>query len=163
MELRRWLQAFKDLHERARKGTLNATEREKYLEQREELARAVVAGQQLTTLPGHTARQMMRVAKALQIDLDLNEGRQRFMTMHISAGGFGTLMVKPPTQGQAVGFVLKIPGATEPMVGRVKMLDAQKRTGNFLVSFAFEDLTPEGLEQLEMVLFDSVLQQFQGV
>ena len=163
MELAAWIRAFRSLHEQARKGDLSASETVIYHGQREELARALVVAQRLTTLPGQTARQSLRVARALQLDLDLDEGRQRVMTMHLSTGGFGTLLQKSPAVGAAIGFSLRLPGSTELLVGRARVVDAHKRVGNSLVSFAFEPLPDAAREQLELCLFDTVLQQFQGV
>ena len=163
MDLRSWITAFKVLHERARKSDLSSGERSQYLSNREELAGALVAAQRLTLLPGQTARQSLRVARALQIDLDLLEGRVRVMTMQVSSGGFGALLAKDPGPNQAIGFTMRVPASADPIIGRVKVCDVQKRTGNFLISFAFDGaLSAADQDRLEMILFDTVLQQFDG-
>jgi PilZ domain len=161
MELRLWIAGFKALHERARKGSLSGEERKQYLDLRDELAKAMCSAQRLETLPGQTPRQTMRVARGLQVDLELAEGRQRLMTMNISIGGFAALMPKdlnPKTP--PIGFAMRLPGSSEPLIGRVRVASSQKRPGNALVSFAFTELGASDQERLELALFDSVLQQF---
>ena len=163
MELRLWIANFKALHQRARKGELSGEERKQYLSLREELAKAMCSAQRLQTLPGQTQRQSMRVARALQIDLELPEGRQRLMTMNISVGGFAALLPKEPSKSAGlIGFSLRLPGSTEPLIGRVRVVDVQKRPGNAMVSFAFNELGAAEQERLELALFDVVLQQFEG-
>jgi len=163
MELKQWLEQFSRLHAKARAGQLSAAEKAGYLERRDELARALVVAQRLTILPGQTPRQALRVSRALQVDLDLPGGRIRAMTQNISAGGFGALLGQLPNESEAIGFTLKQPGSTEPIVGRCRVRDIQKRQGNHLVSFVFEELAVESRERIEMTLFDAVMEQFEGM
>jgi hypothetical protein len=163
MELKLWLDQFSRLHAKARAGKLSQSEQVSYLERRDELARALVAAQRLSVLPGQTPRQALRVARALQIDLELPGGRVRAMTQNISSGGFAALLGQLPNEAESIGFSLKQPGAPEPILGRCRVRDIQKRAGNHLVSFAFEALSPEAQERIEMTLFDAVMEQFEGV
>jgi hypothetical protein len=163
MELRLWIAGFRALHDRARKGDLSSEERRQYLAQRDELAKAMCSAQRLTAPPGQTPRQAMRVARAMQVDLELPEGRQRLMTMNVSIGGFAALMPKELDKKSApIGFSMRLPGSPDPLLGRVRVADIQKRTGNVLISFAFNEMGAAEQERLELVLFDSVLQQFDG-
>src|SRR5450432_3052660 len=162
MELKQWIDEFSRLHARARKGDLSPDERTKYRERRDELARALVTAQRLTVLPGQTPRQALRVTRALQIDLDLTGGRVRAMTQNISSGGFGALLGHLPKESESIGFTMKQPGSTEPIVGRCRVRDIQTRTGTHLVSFVFEDLAEESRERIEMTIFDTVMEQFEG-
>ena len=162
MELKQWLDEFSRLHARARKGELTPAEGASYRNRRDELARALVTAQRLTVLPGQTPRQALRVTRALQIDLDLAGGRVRAMTQNISTGGFGALLGQTPKENEAIGFTLKQPGGTEPIVGRCRVRDIQTRAGNHLVSFMFEDLPEESRERIEMTIFDTVMEQFEG-
>ena len=163
MELRYWVATFKALHDRARKGELSSAERAQYLAQREELARALVVAQRLVTLPDQTARQTLRVARALHVELELLEGRQRVVTQHLSSRGFGAVVPKELVRNTAIGFSLRLPSTADPIVGRVKVLDVQARTGEILISFAFNELGAADLERLELLLFDTILQQFEGM
>jgi hypothetical protein len=156
MELRLWIAGFRALHDRARKGELANEERRQYLGLREELAKAMCSAQRLQSLPGQTPRQTMRVARALQVDLELPEGRLRVITMNISIGGFAALLPREIEKGSApIGFSMRLPGTPDPLLGRMRVADVQKKAGSALISFAFN-------ERLEMALFDTVLQQFDG-
>ncbi len=163
MELKLWLDQFSRLHAKARKGQLSPSEQVTYVDRRDELAKALVTAQRLTVLPGQTPRQALRVARALQIDLDWpGSARVRAMTQNISVGGFAALLGQLPNETEVVSFTLKEPGAAEPIVGRCRVRDIQKRSGNHMVSFVFEDLAPETRERIEMTLFDAVMQQFEA-
>jgi hypothetical protein len=162
MELKKWIDEFNRLHVRARKGDLSAADQVSYRERRDELARALVTAQRLTVLPGQTPRQALRVTRALQIDLDLAAGRVRVMTQNISTGGFGALMGQMPKENESIGFTLRQPGGTEPIVGRCRVREIQTKTGTHLVSFVFEELNDEARDRIEMTIFDAVMEQFQS-
>src|SRR5271170_942022 len=110
MDLMAWISTFTKLHEKARKKELDAEDLKTYHTGREELARAIVVAQRLTLKEGETPRQARRVARAVQIDLDLSCGRVRALTMDISKGGFSTIIEKAPGPTERVGFTLKVPG-----------------------------------------------------
>ena len=75
--LTEWLLTFRQLHEKARRGQLRDAELARYRAGRDELARALLAAQRLQLKPGETPRQALRVARALQLDLDLPTARLR--------------------------------------------------------------------------------------
>ena len=95
-----WISAFRELHERARRGALTAAEQAAYRTGRDELARALLAAQRLTLKTGETPRQALRVARALQLELDLPTERQRSVTIDVSTGGFSAntarITMRPP-------------------------------------------------------------------
>jgi len=161
MSLAEWLRTFRDLHERARRGSLKAAEEVAYRAGREELARALLAAQRLTLKPGETPRQALRVARALQVDLDLLTSQQRAITIDLSTGGFSCLLAKAPPLGDDVGFSLRLP-ATEPLAGRVRVADVKPLQGNVRVAFQFAGLEPKDRERLELFVFDTVLAQLSG-
>lgn len=156
-----WLLRFRDLHERARRGQLRDAELQLYRSGRDELARALLAAQRLTVKPGETPRQALRVARALQLDLELATGRQRAITLDLSTGGFATLLAKAPPLGEDCGYSMRIPAA-EPLVGRARVSDAKPLTGNVRVAFQFVALSADDRERLELFIFDTVLAQLQG-
>src|SRR5512140_3641701 len=94
--LSEWLRSFRELHERARKGQLGKAEEPAYRAGRDELARALLSAQRLTVKPGETPRQALRVARALQVDLDLLTSSARAITVDLSTGGFSCLLAKSP-------------------------------------------------------------------
>ncbi len=76
-----WLQAFRQLHEKARRGPLRDQDLEAYRAGRDELARALLAAQRLALRPGETPRRALRVARAARVErlhvLTLREGEAR--------------------------------------------------------------------------------------
>lgn len=153
-----WLAAFRTLHEKARKGALTANERDEYRAGRDELARALLAAQRLTVAQGLPPRQAIRVARALQLDLDLLTSRERAITLDVSSGGFSCLLAKAPPLGEEVRFSLRIPGA-EPLAGSARVTDAKPNGGNVRVSFQSIGLSPEEKERVELFVFDTLLAQ----
>jgi c-di-GMP-binding flagellar brake protein YcgR len=155
------MSTFRDLHERARAGKLNARDLATYRAGRDELARALLAAQRLTLRAGQTARQALRVTRALQVDLDLVTSRVRAVTLDVSTGGFAALLEKAPPLGDEVGYHLRIP-ASEPVAGRARVADVKPQTGNVRVAFQLVNVSPEDRERLEMFVFDTVLAALAG-
>ncbi len=158
MSLADWLAAFRELHERARRGELAPQESADYRAGRDELARALLAAQHLGLRPGETPRQALRVARALQVDLETATSRVRAMTIDISVGGFSALLAKPPPLDEEVKYALRLP-ATEPMEGAAHVVGVKAQPGNVRVCFAFEDVSENDRERLELLIFDTVLAQ----
>jgi PilZ domain-containing protein len=153
-----WLSAFRILHEKARKGTLVGIERDDYHAGRDELARALLAAQRLTVAQGQPPRQAIRVARALQLDLDLLTSRERAITLDLSTGGFSCLLAKAPPLGDEARFSLRLPGA-EALSGHARVTDAKPNAGNVRVSFQMIGLSPEERERVELFVFDTLLAQ----
>lgn len=156
MSLSQWLSEFRDLHERVRRGSIAERDLAIYRKAREELARALLAAQRLTLKPGETPRQALRVARALQVDLDLLTSRERAITIDLSTGGFACLLAKSPPLGDEVGFTMRIP-ASEPMSGRARIADVKPHAGNVRVAFQFVGMEAAEKERLELFVFDTVL------
>jgi hypothetical protein len=158
MRLAEWLTAFRDLHQKARRGQLGPGEEATYRAGRDELARALLAAQRLTVKPGETPRQTLRVARALQVDLDLLTSRERAVTTDVSTGGFATLLSKAPPLGDEVGVSLRLPAA-EPLVCKVRVTDSKPMGSHVRVSVQFVNLSAAERERLELFVFDTVLAQ----
>ena len=156
--LTQWLLGFRQLHEKARRGQLSEGEQLAYRAGRDELARALLAAQRLTLRPGETPRRALRVARALQVDLDLVTSRERAVTIDLSTGGFSCLLAKAPPLGDECGFSLRLP-ATEPLAGRARVTDARAAVGSVRMSFQFVGLSEADKERLELLVFDTVLEQ----
>jgi len=157
VSLAEWLKGFRELHERARGGQLSKAELETYRGARDELARALLSAQRLTVKPGETPRQSLRVARALQVDLDLLTSTARAITIDLSTGGFACLLAKAPS-GDEFGFSLRLPGA-EALTGKVRVADVKPQQGNVRISFQFCGLSAEDRERVELFVFDTVLSQ----
>jgi hypothetical protein len=156
--LSEWLSAFRDLHERARRGSLGPGEQAAYRTGRDELARALLAAQRLTLKSGETPRQALRVARALQVELDLPTARERAVTIDLSTGGFSTLLTRAPPLGDDLGVSLRLPAA-DPLVCRARITDARPQAGHVRVAVRFVDMPPAERERLELFVFDTVLAQ----
>ena len=129
MSVNAWLQEFRALHKRARHKQLkDEEEKQLYLQAREQFARALTAAQGMTLKPGEMARQTFRVAQAMQIELSLNTGIVRAMTLDISKGGFSVVLGKPPAENEMVGFTLKMPDGMDPIIGRAKLVASKSRS-----------------------------------
>jgi hypothetical protein len=158
MSLAQWLATFREMHERARRGALDARDLAIYKAGRDELARALLAAQRLTLKPGETPRQALRVARALQVELDLLTSRERAITLDLSTGGFACLLAKGPPIGDEIGFTMRMPAA-EPLAGRARVADVKPHAGNVRAAFQFLNLSAEEKERLEAFVFDTVLAQ----
>ena len=154
-----WVEQFRALHARARKGPLPENEKRRYLAACEQFARALTAAQGMSLPPGQSARRSFRVAQGLQVDLSLSTGQVRAMTLDVSVGGFSVMMHKPPGESEELGFTLRLPGNLEPVTGRAKMVSAQRKIGTHRVSFSMQGLTEKDGERLEMALFDLALER----
>jgi hypothetical protein len=153
-----WLLGFRQLHEKARRGQLREAELLTYRAARDELARALLAAQRLQLKAHETPRRALRVARALQLDLDLGTSRERAITLDVSSGGFSCLQAKAPPLGDEVGFSLRIP-AGDALAGRARVHDVKPQQGNARVSFVFVNLTDAEKERVELFVFDAVLAQ----
>jgi hypothetical protein len=158
MGIAEWVAAFKVLHEKARKKELAGQELSDYRAGREELARALVAAQHLTMQPGQSPRQALRVARALQVDLESPVRKDRLTTFDLSLGGFSALLSRAPAHDEELTATLRIPG-TEPLSAKVTVAGSKAQPGNMRVSFAFGNLPEADRERLELAIFDAVLAQ----
>ena len=159
MSVNQWVEQFRELHTRARKGPLSELEKRRYLSERERFARALTAAQGMSLPPGMSARRNFRVAQGLQVDLDLADGKTRTMTLDISVGGFSVMLHKPPPDSEQPGFSLRMPGNADPLVGRAKIVSVQRKLATHRVSFMFQGLAEKDAERLEMTLFDLALER----
>jgi hypothetical protein len=128
---------------------------------REELARAMLAAQRLSLKPGETPRRALRVARALQLDLELGAINQRTVTLDLSTGGFSTLLARPPALGEEVKISMRLPAA-EPLTCRARITEVKPLAGSARVSAQFLDLPAADLERLELYIVDAVLALLAG-
>src|SRR5512142_1487654 len=161
LSLAEWMKGFRDFHERARSGKLGPDDLQTYRAARDELARALLSAQRLTVKPGETPRAALRVARALQVDLDMLTSSARAITVDLCTGGFACLLAKAPPSGDEIGYSLRLPG-TEPLTGKVRVADIKPQQGNVRVSFQFVGMSGEERERVELFVFDTVLAQLAG-
>lgn len=157
MSLKEWLTRFQAHHAQARAGTLDTDGWAAYRAGREELARALMAAQRASLKPGELARQL-RVARALQADLDLADGKVRAVTLDVSADGFGALLARAPPLGEVVAVQLRLLKG-EPVRAKAKVTGVQKQGASARVSFTFAEIGGADRDRVEMLVFDTVLSQ----
>jgi hypothetical protein len=156
--LTEWLLSFRLLHDKARAGLLRDSELVRYRTGRDELARALLAAQRVQLKTGELPRRALRVARALQLDLDVVTSQVRAITIDISTGGFSCLLAKAPPLGDEVRFSLRLPAA-EPLAGRARVHDVKALPGNVRVAFEFVGFSEADKERVELFVFDTVLAQ----
>jgi hypothetical protein len=158
MDLAAWLTAFKLLHEKAKSGTLDGPGEQAYRTRREELARALLRAQGLARQPGQSPRQTLRVARALQVELEGRGRKDRLTTYDISMGGFAAPMSDAPRPEEALTATVRFPEG-DPLVTPVTVVGMKPQAGNVRVSFSFGKLRGQAAERLESAIFDMVLLQ----
>jgi len=157
MSLKDWLVRFKAQHEQARAGNLSGDGLAAYRAGRDELARALLGAQAAGLKPGEVPRQALRVARALQADLEWSVDRVRAVTQEISVGGFSVLLTKAPPTDEEIKISLRLPGA-EVVTGKARVVGSVVQPSAVRVSFAFDRLGPAERDKLEFAVFDTVLQ-----
>ena len=160
MGLAEWLRVFRSLHERALKGELEGVEAADYRTGCDELARALMAAQRLALRPGEAPRHVLRVARALQVDLVARAGSFRAMTIDVSVAGFSILVGKVPSSEEHTA-TLRVPGSA-PIVAKVRPGEAKQQPGNVRIAFLFQALPDEDRHRLEMLVIDTALSQLVG-
>ncbi len=158
MSLKDWLVHFKEQHDQARAGELSPDGWAAYRAGRDELARALLAAQRASLRPGETPRQALRVARALQADLDWTTDRVRAVTLDISTGGFAVLLAKAPPSAEEVKVQLRIPGGDQ-LGALARVAGVQAQSTAVRVAFAFLRIAEADRERLEFLVFDTVLGQ----
>ena len=160
MSLKEWLVRFKAQHEQARAGRLSGDGLADYRAGRDELARALLGAQAASLKPGEVPRQALRVARALQADLEWSVDRVRAVTQELSAGGFSVLLAKVPPTDEEIKVQLRLPGG-EVISGRARVAGSVVMPAVVRVSFSFQGLGAAERDRLEFAVFDTVLQSIQ--
>jgi hypothetical protein len=150
---------FRVLHTRARKGQLSEEERPLYLSAREQFARALVDAQGMTLEPGQSARRTFRVAEELAVELWLEGKPLKVTTLDVSCGGFSAMLPRALEPEQVVAVSLHLPGEARPVSVNARVASVRPRGEQRRVSFAFQELPETESERLESVLLDVALER----
>lgn len=156
---------FRELHEKAKSGSLGAQDRPEYVQARRELGRLLLIAQQMNH-NGKTLRAALRIAQLIKVELDLGGSTpERTSTMDLASGGFAALLQASQPMGRMAGFTLHVPAfagsGTQPIIGKAKVVSTRSQGSLHRVSFAFDALTPASQELLDMAIIDYVLRRFQ--
>lgn len=158
MSIADWLRLFRTLHEKAKQGALSPEDAEAYRAGCDELARALMAAQRLAARPGEAPRHALRVARAVQVDLETPLSRVRAMTVDLGVSGFSAILAKAPRAGEELTATLKMPGGA-PIAAAVIPADARQQTGSVRVAFTFRKLPDAERAALETLVIDTALSQ----
>ncbi len=151
---------FAVLHERAKRGELDAVELARYREQRERVIDEMLDVQRAALAPGQRSRGALRVAVAMPFELRSDAGRVRASTLDLSDAGFAALLAAPPTTGDDVDVTLHLAGA--PLQARARVIEVRWMGGGARAGFLFADLDDEQRERLLAAVFDAVLNALTG-
>jgi hypothetical protein len=157
MEFQKHVETLRELHTKAKVGDLTPEDQARYQTARDELARVVLLAQQIGVQPGQPARRAVRATRVLQAHIEVSGGAMLAVTVQLSAGGFGALLTKAPNVGDEVKVALHVRKDTFHAAARVLNVTPQGR--NFLASFQFVGLSEAESERLQMLVFDTILDQ----
>jgi len=146
------------LQAKARAGALTPEERERWLEARALLEKALNQAQLLLAPRAAQARRSFRVVCALEAEVVLGGERFRIHTTNFSTGGFSTLIEREPPRGELIPFSLWFPGVVEPINGQVRCCGARRAAERWRASFEFVELSMLTREQLELEVVDLELE-----
>ena len=115
--------------------------------------------EQVALPAGHAARRSLRVARALQVDLERNGERERAPALDVSASGFAAWVATPLEPGDEVTATVALPSG-KPVQGqaRVVRVEPHEARNRSSVGFQFLGLTAGDWERLETFVFDAVLE-----
>jgi hypothetical protein len=162
VDLSALIAGFAELHERAKKQALEGGEQQAYRDAKIALTNALLLTQRRTLDPAAPQRQYLQAARAIQVELDLSTGLVHTLTLDISRGGFASLLEKPPPKSEPVAFTLKLPGGGEPLRGHCKLVGTAPQRGVLRAGFVFQNLSEQDGERIELLVFDSVLDQLRA-
>jgi hypothetical protein len=153
------LSRFVALHHEARAGALDAPRLERYRELRDDVARALVALQNISVPPSVRARDALRIYVALPVELRADWVTLRTATADFGTGGFSARCAARLQRGDDVTFAIHV-SRTESIRGTARVMSVTPEDDGSRCGFAFRDVPEAGLECAEMLVFDEVLRQF---
>ncbi|MGC4120096.1 MAG: hypothetical protein QM765_37050 [Myxococcales bacterium] len=158
MDFAKWVAEFKVQHAKNKKGQLQGDELQKYLADRNELARAVLANQRASVRAGQQPRTLLKAARILPIEIEVSGRMRPLMTIDLGSDGFSALTGEAPAPERPLTIALKLPGGGEPITGDAVCTQAVKGTGNYKCQFRFEpSVGPNARERIESFVFDDLL------
>lgn len=159
MDFAKWVAEFKVQHAKNKKGQLQGDDLQRYLADRNELARAVLANQRAPVRLGQQARSLLKAARILPVEIEVGGRLRPLMTTDVGPEGFTALTGEQPAPDKPLAIVLKLPGSSEPITGDATLVTAVKGTGNYKCTFKFEpSVGPVARERIESFVFDDLLE-----
>jgi hypothetical protein len=153
-----WIRQFRQLHTEAKKGTLTPEDLQDYRTACDEFARALITAQRLPLRPGDVPRHTLRVARALQVDLESPVTQLRVTTVDVGVVGFSAILPKPPRIGDEFACRLKLPDG-DPIETTVTTAEVKPQPGSARISFTFPKLSDASRGRIETIVIDTALSQ----
>ena len=149
---------LRELHAKAKAGTLEPNEREEYERSRAQLMKVACAAQ-ASAYGGLPRRADVRVALALKVEVTFGDSpSQSATTVDVSDEGFSTLLAYVAGVGAKARFSIRMVG-TEPIAGACRVVSVTKQGGLQRVSFAVDGLDSPSRERLGFAIFDHLIQK----
>lgn len=158
MSVSDWIRQFRALHAEAMKGTLSPEELKAYQGACDEFARALMGAKKQAAKPGESPRHALRVAKAVQVDLESSVTQARATTLELGVGGFSAILPKAPKLGDEFMCRLKLPGG-DPLETALTVGEVKLQPGSVRVSFNFQKLSDQTKARIEGIVIDAALSQ----
>jgi len=155
IRLKHWLSQFCTWHEEWKKGELDAEFQDDYNEARADLSATLVLAQRLE-FRGGAARQALRVARAIPVELDLPGGKISALTQDISISGLSALVGEAPDVGTHLTFRLKLGRDIEAVSGRCHVVAAIPLQGSLRMAVAFDEIANTAQLLIEDVVLDTI-------
>jgi hypothetical protein len=153
-----WIRQFRLLHADAKKGVLSPEDLKDYRTACDEFARALMAAQRLTLKPGEIPRHALRVARAVQVELESAMTLAKVTTLDMGVGGFSAILAKAPKVGDEFQCKLKLPGG-DPLETVLTVSEIKLQPGSVRVSFSFPKLSDDTKARIEALVIDTALAQ----
>lgn len=156
MSLGEWVVALRHLHDQARQGKLPADEMRRYLDERETLAKAILAAQRLRASPGAKGRQALRVARELPVEMTIDRVPTPLRTVDLGIGGFAVMLATAMRTGQVAPFTMEL-AKDDTVSGKARVVSLQRKGKLYRVAFRFEEMSPQDSHRVGLAVFDAAL------
>jgi hypothetical protein len=160
-----FLDGFRALHEKAKRGALTEPERGKYVGARHELGRLMLIAQSASP-GGGTLRARFRVAQMFKVELTTSTGQVKTSTIDVAAAGFAVLLDAGEKVGASAPFTLvlpEFPNGQRRVQGVARVASSRLQARVHRVSYTFADVGAPDMEHIEMVIIDAILARFPSV
>jgi hypothetical protein len=162
IRLKHWLSEFCAWHEQYRKGELPAEVLEQYQQARADLGETLVLAQRLEIRAGG-ARQALRVARAIPVELDLRSGKTMALTQDISVSGLSALVGDAPPVGTQLAFRMKLGRDVAVISGRCRVVAAIPVPGSVRKAVTFEEISDDARLRIENLVIDAISAEIRTV